>query len=151
MKTLEEAQHISEILKPLKHPLPPGLGFGIHRLQNFRGGKGLELLFDFRNAAIGLQLHQQVQVIRHQAPGINDQALLGYEMIKRMDDYLFVNGANEDIDPVNGVKGQEKAWLLLSRMIVFTSHTHSFYCLHGAGFAQGWQMLFQFVDFPAQN
>ena len=41
-------------------------------------------------------------------------------MVEGMDDDLLINGANEDIDPVNRVKGQEKAWLLLSRIIVFT-------------------------------
>jgi len=95
-------------------------------------------------------LHEQVKVIRHEAPGENRQSLLCDEMIKCMNNDLLVHRSNEDIDPVDRIKGQEKACLLFSRIIFFSSHlTLVLQFPKATEFAHAGQMLFQIHGFTS--
>jgi hypothetical protein len=61
-----------------------------------------------------------MQMVGHQAPGMNDQALIIDKMVKGMNYHLFVYRADKYIYPINGIEGDKIAGLFAMCMIVST-------------------------------
>jgi hypothetical protein len=74
-----------------------------------------------------------MEMIGHEAPGINRKAFIINKMVKRMHDHLLVNGPDEHVHPIHRAKGDKVTGLSIICMVFATHDSRSIHRIFNFG------------------
>ena len=105
-----------------QHPLPAAFGFLLDLLHDGLCRELLEVADDRTDVMSLTRPGDQVHVVAHDHPGMNDQPLVCNAMVQGVADQVGVFLSGEDIDPVHHGEGEEVGAFLVGQAVAVAGH-----------------------------